>query len=136
MGIFDIFKSSAKAVDVAGDLLEKGASGIDKMFYTQEEKAIASQKYFEGWLDFQKMLGSESMPSAVSRRILAWIIAGVFCFLVVCGVAIYKVDPLWSKFIFEEGVSRLEFGFGAVITTYFVTGGIAKVIAANKSDSK
>lgn len=129
--MFDIF-SAPKVLDKAGDIIEVAEHGIGRLFFTDKDKSDASAKYFDTWLDIQKVLATENTNSAISRRILAWLITGTFLFLIVLAVAVYKWAPEWSKYIFTEALSRLEFGFGAVITTYFVTGGIAKVLTANK----
>ena len=136
MGIFDIFKSSSKAVDTASDIANKATDGIiggiDKMFYTEQEKSAAKQKWFDSWLDLQKLLSTEGTPTAISRRILAFMIMGVFLFLILFGVFIWKWFPEWSKVIFENGVSRLEFLAGSVGATYFIKDAIVKAIQANK----
>ena len=133
MSLFDIFSTSAKAVDTLDKLALKAADGIGKLFYTDNEKAAAASAYYQGWLDLQKTLANESLPTAISRRILAWGITAIFCFLVLLGVFAWPFMPEWSKFIFTEGVSRLEFGFGAVVGTYFMKDVIVKAITANKS---
>jgi hypothetical protein len=125
---WDIFKSSSKAIDTTANLLEKGAAGIDKLFFTEEEKSDAKKAWFGSWIDLQKILSTEGLPTAISRRILAWMITGTFLLLIVFACVVWKLDKEWAQFIFEKGVSNLSFSAGAVVTTYFAYYGINKVV--------
>lgn len=132
MGIFDIFKSSSKAVDTAANIAEKTADGIGKIFFTEEEKSDARQKWFTVWLDLQKTLSTEGTPTAISRRILAFMVMGPFVGLIIFGVIVFKFDPTWAKFILTEGVERLALLAAAVGATYFIKDAVVKAIQANK----
>ena len=136
MGILDIFKSSSKAIDTAANIAEKTTDGIiggiDKIFYTEQEKAEAKKKWFDGWLDLQKIISNESTPTAISRRILAFMIMGPFVSLIVFGVVIYKFDTAWAQFILSQGVERLSLLASAVGATYFIKDAVVKAIQANK----
>lgn len=135
MGLLDIFKSSSKAVDTAADIAGKAAggiiSGIDKVFFTDEEKAEARQKWFSSWIEIQKVLASEGTPTAVSRRILAFMIMGTFLGLIVFGVVIWKFSPEWAGVVFNA-VDRLSTLAAAVGATYFIKDAVVKAIKAKK----
>lgn len=135
MGLLDIFKSSAKAVDAAAGIADKTAdgiiAGIDKAFYTDEEKAEARQKWFSGWLALQQTIANESTPTAISRRVLAFMIMGVFLSLIVLGIALWKIDREWSRVVFD-GVDRLEWMATAVAATYFIKDALVKTAKARK----
>jgi hypothetical protein len=132
MGIFDIFSSSSKAVDTAANVIDKATtgliSGIDKLKFTEEEQSDASQKIFQQKLEFQKALMQEALPSAVSRRVLAWAITGVYLSLCLFSAIIWRFNLEWAKFIIEQILARIEFAFGAVISTYFIYHGIKQAI--------
>ncbi len=132
MAFLDIFKSSAKAVDVAADVVTKSTdgiiSGLDKMVFTDEEKTDAKQKWFDKMVDFQKALMQEALPSAVSRRVLAWMIAGIYLLHVTAASIIWRFNQDWAKFIIDNAVSRVEFAFSAVISTYFIYHGLKQVM--------
>lgn len=111
-------------------VVEKGAEIIDEAFNTDQEKSDARQKWFSTFLELQKVIATEGTPTALSRRILAFMIMGAFIFLILFAVIIWKFDPAWAKVIFEDGVGRLEFLAGAVGTTYFIKDAIVKAYKA------
>lgn len=135
MGLFDIFKSSSKAVETASEVVSKSTdgiiSGIDKMFHTEEEKADAKQKWFDTWLTLQDTLAHEGTPTAIARRVLAFMIMGMFLFLILFGVIVWKFSPEWSKVIFNavESLSTLAAAVGA---TYFIKDAVVKAIGAKE----
>ena len=136
MNLLSIFSSSSKAIDAAANIAEKSADGIiggiDKMFYTDQEKAEAKAKYFTFWLDTQKVIAGESAPTAISRRILAFMIMGPFVGMICFSVVVFKYDPAWATFILSQGVERLSLLAGAVGATYFVKDLVVKAIQENK----
>jgi hypothetical protein len=113
-------------------VVEKGADLIDEAFETSQEKTEARQQWFATYLDLQKVIANESTPTALSRRILAFMIMGVFLFLVLFGAVLWKFDPLWSAQIFEQAVGRLEWLAGAVGATYFIKDAVVKAFQARK----
>lgn len=124
MGLLDLFRSSDKIVEKTADGIY---NGLDKLVFTDEEKADAKQRAFQADLDFKKLMMQEGSPSAISRRILAWAISGVYMSLVVVSCIIWRFNQEWAKFIIENGVARIEFAFGAVISTYFIYHGLKQV---------
>jgi hypothetical protein len=140
--LFDLFKSSSKAADATVDIAQKMTgglvSGIDKMFYTQEEKAIASKAAFDSYLpvylELQKTLASESSLSSITRRILAFMIMGPFVGMITAAGFIYKYDPEWAKFIMTGPVESLAFLAGGVGLTYFMYYGVTKIFSSSKKE--
>lgn len=132
MAFLDIFKSSAKAVDVAADVVTKSTdgiiSGLDKMVFTEEEKSDVKQKWFDKVIDFQKALMQEALPSAISRRVLAWMIAGVYLVQATAASIIWRFNKEWAQFIIDNILGRIEFAFSAVISTYFIYHGLKQVV--------
>lgn len=72
-------------------------SGIDKLFYTKEEKAENAVKMSEWFLRYLEA----TQPQNLARRFIALIIVVLWALLVLAGVAIYKFDADYSSFIFE-----------------------------------
>jgi len=97
MGLFDIFKTSTKAVDVGLDLVKTGAKGIDMLFYTDEEKAQASAgiaklkfEYAKLNVEHVKSTLGESSARSISRRIIAWGIIGLGVLLTLWSLVTYS----------------------------------------------
>lgn len=96
-GIF----SAPKAVDAGLDLVKSGVSGIDKLFFTEEEKSDARRNWFKLWLEGQKITASENTTRSVTRRILAVSIVGEFLlFILMAGIA-WPWMKGWAMFLLE-----------------------------------
>jgi len=63
--------SSKKAVETGCDIAKDISSGIDVMFYTDEEKAQAREKAQEKWMELMVKTRDENGPRAKTRRFLA-----------------------------------------------------------------
>ena len=72
-------------------------SGIDKLFYTKEEKAENAVKMSEWFLRYLEA----TQPQNLARRFIALIIVCLWALLILAGVALYKLDQAYSRFIFE-----------------------------------
>lgn len=83
----------------AEKVLDGAVSGIDKVFYTDEEKADAREKLGAYWLEAQKVLLNESNSAGITRRILAWIIMGEFALLVLIAAIAFPFLPEYSQFL-------------------------------------
>jgi hypothetical protein len=55
----------------ASELAEDLSSGVDKIFYTSEEKAENAQKTYESWLEMVRALKDSEAIRSVTRRVLA-----------------------------------------------------------------
>lgn len=85
----------------AEKVLDGAISGIDKIVYTEEEKADLRAKLGDQWIELQKTLGEETTVRGVTRRILAVMCVGVYIFLSLFCVAVWKFDKLYADFIWE-----------------------------------
>lgn len=101
MGFLDWFKTTPKAVDTAANLIEKGASGIDKLFFTDEEKSDASQKLFRLWTTAMATTQSESTARSMTRRMLAVMIMGEFLLFLLMAVFAWPFLREWSLFMLD-----------------------------------
>lgn len=100
MGLFS-FITGAKQVDKCLDIGDKVSTGImagiDKAFYTKEEKAINANKIMDAQLEFFKTTMSESTIRSVTRRVIAIMIMALFSFAFLFTVLVWKYDPGWAE---------------------------------------
>jgi len=126
MGFFSFLTSSSKALDIADKLVDGTVSGIDKLFFTDEEKAEMSQKGLELWIEIQKVTANESSIRSITRRILAIFIVGDFLLLLTASAAIYKFDPSWAQQIYNcaNALTTLVLTIAAFYFGYYAAQGI------------
>lgn len=98
MGIFSFLKSNKKTVD---KVVDGAISGIDKIFYTNEEKAEARRKLADGVQEFVQTTLNENTVRSKTRRVIAIMIMGVFLLLILGAAAAFPFDEGYSKFLFE-----------------------------------
>lgn len=98
MKLLDIFRSGPAAAD---KVLDATIAGIDKLVYTDEEKAEARKALLDNWLDLQKTLGEETSIRGVTRRILACVYSGTYVFLTLAAVGVWKFDPEYADFMWD-----------------------------------
>ena len=77
------------------------ASGLDKAWFTDQEKAKVSLDTIQLHLKLVETTMNESSIRSITRRILAWLIMGGFLFLVVFAAIVYKFSPEWAAFVFK-----------------------------------
>lgn len=134
MGFLATIFGSKKAVDDAGEIAKTVStgvvSGIDKMFYTDEEKEDNAQMRMKLASDLILKLQDQFTPRAITRRVLAVIIVATFdlVFLVSVVLAILDKTNAVDKII---GIVN-AFQFGTLVITiiifYFGYYGIGKII--------
>ena len=123
MGWFGKLLGTDKAMDTVKESAKSTFSIIDEAFYTDQEKADTRAKAAAIWLSAQKVVATQSAPTAISRRIIAWSIIGIVCFMVLQGCIyvafddagrIEKLIELAKSFwIGEAFTSVMVFYFGA-----------------------
>ncbi|WP_340112618.1 hypothetical protein [Maribellus mangrovi] len=96
------------------------ASGIDKLFFTAEEKSEASQKAWDQWIEWYKLNSDENSARSKTRRILAILFASFFLFLLLAAAALYWFNEAYSAFLFDlakeifplvSGIMLFYFGY-------------------------
>ncbi len=101
-------------------------SGLDKMFFTDEEKSEASAKMAEWYLRYL----AATEPQNLARRLIALIIVILWAFLILVGVAAKGLETwfglvaaegeqLFSEFVFEVLASVVMNPFLTVLGFYF-----------------
>mgnify|MGYP006928349347 CR=1 FL=1 len=133
MGLFSWFTTSEQAVDTGLDLVKKGASGIDMLFFTDEEKSIASSKIMEQVIALHAANSDQNSVRAKVRRILAVGIIGNYLILVnmtaVFG-SLGKKDI--AEFLFKLANEALGAHVLAVVIFYFGYYGIKSIVNSVK----
>lgn len=113
MGILSALFGSS---DTSNKIVDSVVSAGDAMFYTDEEKAQASERGFELWLEYQRA----TQPQNVSRRALAVIVASVWAlFIIACGVGIVGGFDYADRLSDFTG-DKINSVFMLVMTFYFV----------------
>ena len=105
MSFFSWFKTVPKALDITEDIVTGGIAGIDKIFFTDEEKSDARRKTFELWLKLQEIIKGECTARSITRRFLACMIMGEFLLFLLMAALCWPLMPEWSKFLLELGKS-------------------------------
>jgi hypothetical protein len=133
MGWFSWFKKSDKVVDTALDLVEKGASGIDMLFFTDEEKSIASAKVMDQVIEFNKATADENSIRSRTRRLLACLIIGNYLLIldVAIGYVIAGKTDI-AKLLFKIANETLGAHVLAVVIFYFGYYGVKAVVKSAK----
>lgn len=118
--------AAPKAIDTGLNIIEKGAEGIGKLIFTDQEKAELSQKTFETWLKVQEVTSSESSIRSVTRRILAVMILGTFLLFLLGAAISWPLIPAWSVFLLSlaKELSNLAL---AVAVFYFGYYGVKQI---------
>lgn len=114
--------TATKVVDTGLDLIPRIADGIDKIWYTEEEKVddiqLAKREGWQFWLEAQKNTQGENTQRAMTRRTLAkWYCGGFIILIFWAGVA-YPISMGYSAYLLDL-VKVLVWPTGAVITFYF-----------------
>jgi hypothetical protein len=114
MGLLDKLFGSEKQLD---KLTTGAVSGLDKMFFTKEEKAEANQKLSEWYL---KYLGA-TQPQNLARRLIAMVVVALWALLILLGVLLFRLDPGWSAFVFSTLDNIVNNPFMIIVGFYFLT---------------
>ena len=126
-GMFTSKSSIDKALDT-GDKITTGLiSGLDKIWYTDEEKSEARQKANDTILKFWKIIGSENSAQSTARRELAKMVFKVYFFLILLAVSVWKIDVNYADFIFTV-VSDLSFLVSLIAGSYFIPHQLTKIM--------
>ncbi len=97
-------------------IVDGAVSGLDKMFFTKEEKAEANIQLGDWYLKYL----SATQPQNLARRLIAMIIVLLWALLIVSGVTIYKFDPGYSMFIFDILANVVMNPFLMIMGFYFL----------------
>ena len=135
MGWWGALFSSKKVVDTAMDTVSDIRSGIDKIWFTDEEKADMHLKASELILERVKLAVNESSIRSMTRRIIAVSVVLIVEFLTVVlaagillGLKKEKLDALWTLIRFWSTPLAIVLAF------YLGYYGLTSLAAAIKKD--
>jgi hypothetical protein len=114
MGLLDKLFGSDKQLD---KLTSGAVNGLDKIFFTKEEKAEANQKLSDWYLKYLEA----TQPQNLARRLIAIVVVSLWAFLIFFGVLMWKFDVGWSTFIFSTLNNIVNNPFMIIIGFYFLT---------------
>lgn len=110
-------------------IVSGAVGGIDKMFFTQQEKAEANAKLGDWYLKYL----TATQPQNLARRLIAMVIVFIWALLIIVGVVARGIElwvmglvtaeegeQLFSEFIFSVLVEVVMNPFLMVMGFYFV----------------
>jgi len=131
MAWYSFLTSSTKTVETATEagksIIDGIISGIDKIAYTDEEKAEARQKGSETILKFWEVIARENTEQSKARRILAKMTFQVFFFFLLAAAVVYKFDPGYAKFLLILA-GKIMFLVSAIGVIYFGPHQLQKIV--------
>lgn len=131
--LFAAPKTADKVADMGKTIVDGAVSGIDAIFYTDEEKAAAKQKASETVLKFWDSIARENTQQSIARRQLARMTFQVFFFFLLAGAGLYKFDTQWSGFMFQCA-DKIMFLVSAIGVIYFGPHQLSKVAKWKKPE--
>ena len=108
--IFGSSKNTETVVDGA-------VKGLDKMFFTQEERSEANQKLSEWYLKYLEA----TQPQGLARRFIAVVVVLLWCALIISGVVVRWWSYEASDFIFKVLAEIVMTPFSIILGFYFLT---------------
>ncbi|MFK5951326.1 MAG: hypothetical protein QM500_21435 [Methylococcales bacterium] len=115
--------------DAAGKTVDNISSGIDKMFYTDEEKADARKQGFELFIEWQKA----TQPQNLARRLIALIITVLYSVLIIAGITAWYFNPDYAVFIFNMLTELILQPFNIIIIFYYGKGMVSDFTKARSN---
>jgi hypothetical protein len=116
MGWFSFLTGQSSTAE---KVVDGAISGIDAMFFTQEEKSVANQKI----LDWKLKYASASQGMSISRRVITFTIAGAWLALVLLTVAVGLLlggDHAKVTFLMNILVEVVMQPFSIIVGFYFL----------------
>ena len=124
-------------------LVDGAVSGVDKLFFTREERADYLQKVAQNQLEFLKTTINESSARSLTRRYIAVMIMGVFLLLLLFGAVTFKFDQAWADYILAEAKSLATlalmvagFYFGSYAIGQYVINPLRKINKRQNNEQK
>lgn len=140
MGFFTTLFSTQKVIDAipetAGKVVDGVISGVDKLFFTDEEKTEASQKAMDSIYSFIKTTMDKSSIRSITRRVLAVEVVSAFVFLLLAGAMIYILNPTWAAHVLDcaKALSNLVLAVSVFYFGPYQVGGMIQKIKGEKNN--
>ena len=128
-GLFST-KSTDTMVETGSSLLKDASSGIDMLFFTEEEKSIASQQAVTAWLKMMEATRGETSVRGITRRLIAvpWMYLQMA--LIVAAMAGYFFDDKFS-ILCVDIIRENLWVTGSIVVFYFGTYAAEKMFRKN-----
>lgn len=110
-----LFAAIFGTADHTKTVLDASVAGIDKLFYTAEEKAENAARFADWYLRYL----AATNPQNLARRLIALVVVLLWALLIIAGVALWKVDEAYSKFVFETLVDIVAPPFLLIMGFYY-----------------
>lgn len=120
MGWFSWLTGGGETVEKVVDGV---SSGLDMMFYTDEEKSIAAQKV----LDFKIEYAKHTQNQSIARRVIAFIVSGLWGVLNLFAVTLYFISEPSSQFVFKVINENINTPFMIIVGFYFAAHVVGKL---------
>ena len=131
MGILSFLSGSTKAMDTASSVVEGAKAGIDKLWFTDEEKSDVSNKILGIVLKRVELAVGESSTRSMTRRFVALTFCVPFVLLNLFAVAIYRFDSDWAAFSFNVAKSWINIII-AIVIWFFGSYGVGYLLDKRK----
>ena len=132
MGLLSFLSGSKKAMDTASNVVDGAISGIDKLFFTQEEKAEASKAILDIVLDRAELAVGESSVRSMTRRFVAFLFVIPYIAMLVFAVVMFKFNPAWATYALKVA-SMLNNAIIAVVLWFFGSYGVGYLMDKKKN---
>ena len=116
MGIFSFLTGSSATAE---KVVDGAMAGLDAVFYTDEEKAVASQKI----LDWKLQYATATQGMSMSRRVITFTISAAWLFLVLLTVGVGLLlggDSAEVKFLMAIMTDVVMQPFSIIVGFYFL----------------
>lgn len=121
-----------KVVDTGLDLVTSAAKGIDALFFTDEERSQARQKWWsEVFLPLEKVLAPQGAIRSITRRVLAKAFCETYLFLFIVGFIVFKIDREWAAFALEL-IKILTVPVSGIVLFFFGAYGVGTYLTKKK----
>lgn len=131
--LFALPKTADKVADMGKTIVDGAVSGIDAIFYTDEEKAAAKQKASETILKFWDSIAKENTQQSKARRELSKMTFQVFFFFLLAAAVVYKLDAEYARFLLGLA-GKLTVLVSAIAVIYFGPHQLSKIAKWKKPD--
>lgn len=96
-------------------LVDSAVAGMDKMFFTDEERAEGMAKMRDWYLRYLEA----TQPQNLARRYIAMFVVALWTFLVLLAVLAWQWNTEYSRFIFQVLKDSVGTPFAIIIGFYF-----------------
>lgn len=112
----------------ASKVIDGAVKGLDKIFFTKEEKAEANQKLSEWYLKYLAATESQN----IARRFIAMVVVLLWALLTVFGVVVRWFNDAMSDFVFKVLTEVVMTPFSIVVGFYFLTHAVRSYTSSKK----